>query len=61
MNHTTDRIHPKIGFSTLAQALSARSSIAQNRGKRFRRLRLYRQNGSWFLTKMTRSQQEDVE
>ena len=61
MNNTTKRMHEKIGFSTLTQALSARSSIARCRGRRFRRLRLYRLHGCWFLTKMTRSQQEGVE
>jgi hypothetical protein len=35
MSNTTKRMHEKIGFSTLAQALSARSSIARGRAGGF--------------------------
>lgn len=52
----SSREKSKIEYSTLAEALAARSSMARKRGKRFRRLRPYRVGSSWLLTKMTKGQ-----
>jgi SLT domain-containing protein len=61
MFYNSTRLGEKMAFETLAQALHARSSMARRRGRRLRRLRAYQNNGSWYLTKMTRGQQEDFE
>lgn len=53
------RSKPKTEYSTLAEALAARSSLARKRGKRFKRLRPYKSAGSWFLTKMRKGQVRD--
>jgi len=46
----------KIHYATLADALRARSSMARKRGRRCKRLRPYKVQGEWFLTKMTKGQ-----
>jgi hypothetical protein len=61
MYNPNNRVHEKAAFTTLAEALHARSSMARRRGKRWRRLRPYQVNSSWYLTKMTKGQQEEYE
>jgi hypothetical protein len=51
-----DRPKPKVEYTTLAEALAARSSMARKRGKRHKRLPLYKVGPSWFLTKMRKGQ-----
>ena len=52
----SSRPKAKIHYATLADALRARSSMARQRGRRCKRLRPYKVQGEWFLTKMTKGQ-----
>ena len=52
----SSREKSKTEYTTLAQALAARSSMARKRGKRHKRLRPYKVGPSWFLTKMRKGQ-----
>lgn len=46
--------HEKNVYATLAEAIRVRSYLGKNRGKRFRRLRIYRVEKGWCFTKMTK-------
>jgi hypothetical protein len=50
------RAKEKVPYKTLAEALTARSSLTRKRGARFRHLRPYKIHGVWFLTKMSKGQ-----
>jgi hypothetical protein len=56
MYNSENRVREKDGYDSLSEALAARSSIARKRGKRFKSLRPYQENGRWYLTKMGKGQ-----
>lgn len=48
--------HEKNVYATLAEAIRVRSYLGKHRGRRFRRLRIYRVKNGWCFTKMTKGQ-----
>jgi len=48
--------HEKNVYRTLAEAIHVRGYLRRHRGKRFRRLRIYRVEDGWCFTKMTKGQ-----
>lgn len=48
--------HEKNVYGTLAEAIHVRGYLRRHRGKRFRRLRIYRVEDGWCFTKMTKGQ-----
>jgi hypothetical protein len=58
MSRSQSDTYAKHGYSSLNEALKARAGISRSKGGRFKNLRIYQENGQWFLTKMHKSQFE---